>query len=448
MREVNLSGLVVDISQYLLMAVDEAAFNAVWMLVQDNGLAAHLASGPSVQTRPKSSKPPQANLAQIEIRGMMTKNGSSLSDAGSTTLIRQEIRAAMKNPDIDGVLILIDSPGGTVSGQFELASDLESLSNAKPTITLFEDQGTSAALWAGVMSSKVYANTEHAMIGSLGTYMGLYDYSGMAEQKGIKPVLIRTGDLKGAGFPGTEITDEQKANLQAWVDQAHSAFSSTLQRRRNLSKEQMAELSKGGIYSAKAAMKLGLIDGIRDYPAAVAELRGMVATRKGRRMSESNGPSAASLPELEAACRGASEGFLIGQLRKGATASAASGEWMNSLVADNKELTSKLKASEDALKAAQDENAKLKTDLEAAKKGKPGGESGSHAAFRGIPTGGGSASDSNESATSRFNEKVSAKVAGGMEKSKAIAAVVKSDPELHQAYVNEVNAGRATQLVH
>jgi signal peptide peptidase SppA len=428
--ELSLTGLPpqVNLSQYLgLWAIEEAAFAAQWIMLTNGGLLSHLASGPRVETKPANTKPQQSNLAQIEIRGTMTKEGSSLSDAGSTLMMRRAIRAAQSNPDIAGALIVIESPGGTVAGTAELAADIESLSASKPTITLYEDLGASAALWSGSMARKAYAINEHTMVGSMGVYLGLYDMSGAAAMQGVKPVVIRTGDLKGAGFPGTELTSAQMSMYQDMVNESHNAFRAAVQRSRKLSDAQMNELSRGGSYSAKAAIALGLVDGIRSYEAAVAELRGMVSPKRNGKMTDTN--TAASLPELEKACSGADEKFLLGQLRIGATVATAQAAWLA-------ELGAKVSSLQESLTAKDAEIVKLKSDLEAEKAKKPAA-GGKHAALPEVLNG--AESNGTQSATDRFNAAVETHVKAGMSKSKAIAKVCREDKDLHQAYLEEVN---------
>lgn len=129
--------------------------------------------------------------------------------------------------------------------------------------------------------------------------------------------------------------------------------------------------------------------------------------------------TAASLADLERACVGADEKFILGQMRAGASPEAASRVWMQSLLTENT--------------ALKTEVAELKEDLSR----KPSGGGGRHRALPEKPkvetSGSGWASE-------QFNDLVKAKVDSGMPKAKAISAVVRANPELHQAHLAEVNA--------
>jgi signal peptide peptidase SppA len=258
----------------------------------------------------------------------MTKRGSSFSDAGSTVKIRQQIRQVKADSSIGGVMLVIDSPGGTVAGTAELGADIADLAASKPMVTFAEDVMCSAALWAGVQAGKVFANSDHATVGSKGVFIGLYDQSGQAAKEGIRPVVIRTGDLKGTGFPGSEISDPQKLMLQQMVDAANVSFDAAMQKRK-MSASALAELSRGGVFTGKAAVGMGLIDGIRSFDEALSELRSMIGSTGKRTMKMTETTStAASLRDLEAGCPGAGADFICAQLRQGATVTSAQSAWM------------------------------------------------------------------------------------------------------------------------
>lgn len=88
------------------------------------------------------------SIAMIDIEGTMTKRGSSLG-GGGTIFIRQQVRAAMNDPSITGILLRIDSPGGTVAGTKDLADDVHRATKTKPVMAFFEDTGASAAYYVG-----------------------------------------------------------------------------------------------------------------------------------------------------------------------------------------------------------------------------------------------------------------------------------------------------------
>ena len=94
----------------------------------------------------------------------------------------------------------------------------------------------------------------------------------MAEQMGIRVVVISTGEFKGTGTPGTELTDSQEAYLQGIVDAYFADFKQAVRKGRKMSKEDVDAAADGRIFMAKDALRMGLIDGIssleKHFPAS------------------------------------------------------------------------------------------------------------------------------------------------------------------------------------
>jgi signal peptide peptidase SppA len=402
------NGSPLNLEQYLgLWAIEETFFNQQWDMIRRIDLAAHVARS-SPRTAAVSSSPDDDGIQIIEIRGTMTKQGSSLSSAGSTVRIRQEVRDAKTNPRVKGVLFVIDSPGGTVAGTAELADDIRALSDVKPTVTLAEDLMASAGMYVGVQSRKVFANVSNAVIGSMGVFIGLYDLSGMAAKEGIKPVIIKTGELKGAGFPGSEITAAQIAMWESLADASFTSFSAAVQKTRKLTAAQLKELSRAGVYPAKQAIDLGLIDGIRSFDAAVAELRSMFS---------SSGTTASSRMET----------VIMTTTTNYTTAAKSATDTWNAAVA---ELTGAGMTKASAI----NQIVKSRPDLHQAYINEVNGQPAT--AFETVSTA------AANTMTATWNAAIAELTATGMDRSAAIQQLVKSRPDLHQAYINEVQ-GRA-----
>lgn len=221
----------------------------------------------------------QANVAGskiglISLSGPLMKQVGSLEEGTSTVEVRMAIRQALANDEIGALMFLVDSPGGTVSGTADLAAEIAAARQQKPCMAFVEDLCASAAYWTASACGKVYANNHTCLVGSIGTYLGLYDLSGAAGQAGIKAKLYATGTLKGAGFPGAEITAEQDEYFQAMVDQTQTHFAAAVSANRKLTAEQVKAVATGAVFHASDAQAKGLIDGIKTFDEALAELSG------------------------------------------------------------------------------------------------------------------------------------------------------------------------------
>jgi signal peptide peptidase SppA len=237
----------------------------------------------------------EKKIALVSLTGTLTKRPASLSDDTSSVEARRQIRAARRDGEVVGLMLHLDSPGGTVAGTPDLADEVAAAAQEMPVTAFVEDLTASAAYWVASQATRVVANHRTAMVGSIGTFMGLYDLSAAAGQMGMKPVLISSGGVKGMGFPGTEITEAHKQMLQSLVNETQSAFNAAIQRGRNMSQARVEQLADGQVHTADQAMQLGLIDAIQSFDDALAELKGSARGRSSSRRSDQSNQTGAQV---------------------------------------------------------------------------------------------------------------------------------------------------------
>lgn len=221
-----------------------------------------------------------AGVATLFISGPMTKKTQSFSSGTSTVRMRRQVRQAAADPDVTSILLVIDSPGGQVSGTKELADDVAAAAARKQVVAYIEDLGASAAVWVAAQANAIYAN-ETAFIGSIGTYLAVEDLSGLAKKTGIKVHVLSTGPYKGAGYPGARITPAHLAHWQQQVDQINESFLAAVAQGRGLSADYTQALADGRTHIARDAESIGLIDGVRPLESVISDLqRGIRLSRK------------------------------------------------------------------------------------------------------------------------------------------------------------------------
>jgi protease-4 len=414
------------LDQYFgVWAMEQSRFLASFEHVRRLNLTAHLASEQSHEVQaaaPGERFELEGGIAIVELRGTLMKHASSFDASTSTAVARRQIRAAARDERVTGILLVFDSPGGTVAGTKDLADDVAEARKRKPVYAFVEDLCASAAYWIASQAEKVFANAT-ALVGSIGTYAVLEDLSGMAEQLGIKVHVVKAGEYKGAGVPGTEITEAHLAEAQRLVDELNGHFLKAVGSGRALAPAKVRELADGRVHVGKAAAELGLIDGVQTIDATIKQLS---KSRKGNPMSQtievaelktSDAVCPATFAELKAGCVGADPAFLCAQLEASATLPQAQAAWM-------REQATRLQASQQEL-----------ADVKAAKPAapaKPGVDP--------VTSKGGAAQSFEGDALSAWEQAIAAKVQAGLSKAKAISTVAHAQPELHAAYLAAFNA--------
>ncbi len=254
-------------------AMEPTAFALLRRSVDVMDWRGHMAAMPQKVQSSLEMVPGKAgkNVAVIRAAGTLMKSQSSTGGT-STIQLRKDIRQASNDPTVSGIMLAIDSPGGTVAGTWELANEVQKARGSKPVYAWVDDLAASAAYWMASQASAVYAGNPTAKIGSIGTFQAVYDYSQAAANDGIKVHLFSTGPLKGMGVPGTSITDDHAAHLQTLVNESQTHFDKAVRSGRGMSASDLATVRTGGIFPASDAVGLKLIDGIKSFDKAIEAL--------------------------------------------------------------------------------------------------------------------------------------------------------------------------------
>lgn len=282
-----LGGLnVPHIDQYFgVWAMEAQRFLAVANSVRRIDLAAHVARQRTPEGRAALAEqagrdyPLTDGIAVINLVGPLMKYVGSLQEGTSTLAVRRQIRNAAASPEVAGILLRFDTPGGTVAGTEDLGSDIAAAAARKPVHGYIEDLCASAGYWCGSQTARITANAT-ALVGSIGTFCVVYDLSKFAEAEGVKVHVVKAGEFKGTGVPGTEITDAQLAEYQRMVNGLNDHFLAAVKNGRQMKAGQVKELADGRVHLAAEARSLGLIDGVGSFDQAIADLRKAVKSSR------------------------------------------------------------------------------------------------------------------------------------------------------------------------
>ena len=209
------------------------------------------------------------SLAVVPLNGPLMKGWSKYGGT-STLWARAAIRNANADDKIRGIMLHIDSPGGTSAGTAELGDDIAN--SQKPIHAHIADLGASAAYWAASQADYVTMNRA-GFAGSIGVYASIYDTSGAAEAQGVKVHVVSTGPYKGAGEDGAPVTEEQIAHWQDVVNQHFKLFEAAVRGGRRMLKSTFEKVSDGRVFGAEESKSLGLIDDVASFEKALIRLK-------------------------------------------------------------------------------------------------------------------------------------------------------------------------------
>lgn len=199
----------------------------------------------------------------IPIQGtLMHKTGNLRPASGATGYdgIRENFFAAMKDRTVRAVALDISSPGGHVSGCFDLAEAIYQSRGTKPIMAILTDSAYSAA-YALASAADVICVPAEGGTGSIGCVAAHASYAGKLEKEGVKVTMVHFGARKVDLNEAQDISDPALRALQASVNKMGEKFVRVVARNRGLTIKQVRE-TEAGLFMGKDGVDAGLADAV------------------------------------------------------------------------------------------------------------------------------------------------------------------------------------------
>lgn len=214
---------------------------------------------------------PEQSFAIVPIYGAIMK-ADYCGDAGSMTNANR-IKQANANPNIAGIFLKIDSPGGSVNGTKSLADAIAACT--KPVYAYVEDGSCcSAAYWIASASNKVFASQQLDCVGSIGVYCTFMDYKPYFEEQGVKIHEIYAPQSTEKNKAYKEALENKYEGMKARLSTIAENFINEVKANRGAALKVGADHKafKGADFFAPEALEIGLIDGICSFEECVAAM--------------------------------------------------------------------------------------------------------------------------------------------------------------------------------
>ena len=222
-------------------------------------------------------------IAIVYVDGMIVGGRgqvSLLTEGGGTDSLIRQLHSARDDASVKAIVLRINSPGGTVPASQEVGEELKKLrATGKPVITSMADMAASGGYWLAACTDRIYANPS-TITGSLGVYMPYSNWEELYKKIGVRQEKIKSGPHKDILSPDRELTAEERAIVQAMVDDMYTQFVAVVAEGRHLEEAKVRQLADGRIYTGRQAKELGLVDELGnmydaiDGAAAMAGIQG------------------------------------------------------------------------------------------------------------------------------------------------------------------------------
>lgn len=205
----------------------------------------------------------------MDISGVLsTKEKGGLlpfqKEASIVSRVREELKKAAEDKRIKGLIIRINSPGGTVTSSDIIYREISKFKEDKklPVIACIMELAASGGYYVALSADTIIAHPT-SVTGSIGVIALKFNAKGLMEKIGIEDETIKAGDKKDFLSPLRPMTKEEREILQDMLDDFHERFMDIVaEGRKELAMDQIRVLADGRVYSAKQAFEVKLIDGI------------------------------------------------------------------------------------------------------------------------------------------------------------------------------------------
>lgn len=196
----------------------------------------------------------------LPVRGTLAPQG--LYGTTYYNVLADQVRDAAADDKVGAIVLAVRSPGGYVWGCAECGDAIYEARQSKPVVAVADPYCFSAAYWLAAQASAFYCTTS-GEVGSVGVRSGHTDMSGFESKIGMVTTLVASHPDKIAGHPYGPLSDEDRAEIQAGVDESNVLFAAAIARGRGMKAGEVAGAhGTGKTFSAPRALANGAIDGV------------------------------------------------------------------------------------------------------------------------------------------------------------------------------------------
>jgi len=201
-----------------------------------------------------------SGVGLLEIKGIIIDSQETV----------KQVNDLKKDDRVKAVVLRIDSPGGVVGPSQEIHAEIKKLAAKKKVVVSMGSVAASGGYYIATAANSIYANPG-TITGSIGVLMKFSNLEGLLGKIGMKAFTLKTGKFKDVGSPARPMTDQEKAMLQAVIDNTHSQFVRAVAEGRKLPEADVRTIADGRIFTGEQALALKLVDRIGTLQDAVEE---------------------------------------------------------------------------------------------------------------------------------------------------------------------------------
>jgi protease-4 len=225
-----------------------------------------------------------AKIVLIDVEGLIINSRRfALLGEGEqpVALFTEKLDKAARDSSVKGLVLRINSPGGTVTASDLMYTELLRWKEktGRPVYAVQMDVAASGAYYLCCACDRVFANRT-TVTGSIGVIMQMVNFRGTMGKIGMEAEAIKSGEMKDAGSPLRRLLPKERELFQELVDGFYDRFVEVVATGRKMPEEKVREVADGRVYSAQQALELGFVDEIGTLREALACMKERIDARR------------------------------------------------------------------------------------------------------------------------------------------------------------------------
>ena len=198
------------------------------------------------------------HTALVDVVGVIDPKGDASADR-----ITESLQNAFKNKNTQGVILRINSPGGSPVQAGIIYDEIRRLREIYPNVPMYavvEDICASGGYYIAAAADKIYVD-KASIIGSIGVIMDGWGFTGTMEKLGVERRALTSGENKAFLDPFSPVDEKQKRHAQSMLDEIHKQFIDVVRKGRGKRLKESPDIFSGLLWTGARSVELGLSDG-------------------------------------------------------------------------------------------------------------------------------------------------------------------------------------------
>lgn len=276
--------IIVSVILFLLLGIS-VLINAASLFgsMADVGGSRHHGGGPKLEEIVVEEHRGSDKIAVVPVEGVISGHMGDRGGFSMVDVIKAQLERADKDDEVKAVVLRVDSPGGEVLASDEIARYIRKFQehSSKPVVVSMGSLAASGGYYVSAPCDWIVAN-ELTITGSIGVIMHGWNYRGLMNKVGVKPMVFKSGKFKDMLSPDreeAEISQEERDMVQKFIQETYEKFKGVVASGRQNAREKnsnakslskdWAEYADGRILSGKEALTIGLVDELGNFEDAV-----------------------------------------------------------------------------------------------------------------------------------------------------------------------------------